>query len=116
MRAREPALAWEATGSGVTVRTGQGTYAADRLVLTAGPWAGRLLGECGAPLTVMRQVALWFGTRAKLAPPAVGPTPEHFYRWHSYGVDSNQVAVVVATLVVVAGLGLLFRSTALGLH
>jgi ABC-type branched-subunit amino acid transport system permease subunit len=60
--------------------------------------------------------ALWFGTRAKLAPPAVGPTPEHFYRWHSYGVDSNQVAVVIATVLVVIGLGVLFRSTALGLQ
>src|SRR3989440_12754178 len=60
--------------------------------------------------------ALWFGTTAKLRPPAVGPTPEHFYRWHSYGVDSNQVAVVLATLVVVVGLGVLFRSTALGLR
>jgi ABC-type branched-subunit amino acid transport system permease subunit len=60
--------------------------------------------------------ALWFGTRAKLRPPAVGPTPEHFYRWHSYGVDSNQVAVIVATVLVVVGLGFLFRSTALGLR
>jgi branched-chain amino acid transport system permease protein len=60
--------------------------------------------------------ALWFGTAAKLRPPAVGPTPEHFYSWHSYGVDSNQVAVVVATVVVVVGLGVLFRSTALGLR
>ncbi|MCU1449578.1 MAG: inner-rane translocator [Acidimicrobiales bacterium] len=59
---------------------------------------------------------LWFGNRAKLRPPAVGPTPEHFYRWHSYGIDSNQVAVIVATVVVVVGLGVLFRSTALGLR
>jgi ABC-type branched-subunit amino acid transport system permease subunit len=60
--------------------------------------------------------ALWFGNTAKLRPPAVGPNPEHFYRWHSYGVDSNQVAVVVATVLVVIGLGVLFRSTALGLR
>jgi ABC-type branched-subunit amino acid transport system permease subunit len=67
----------------------------------------------GVPALVQ---ALWFGTRAKLRPPAVGPTPEHFYRWHSYGIDSNQVAVVVATVLVVVGLGFLFRSTALGLR
>ncbi|MBV8983621.1 MAG: hypothetical protein JO248_04180 [Acidimicrobiia bacterium] len=60
--------------------------------------------------------AVWFGTKAKLRPPAVGPTPEHFYRWHSYGIDSNQVAVVVATVLVVVGLGFLFRSTAFGLR
>lgn len=63
LRAREPALTWEATDKGVAVRTARGEYAADRLVLAAGPWAGRLLGECGAPLTVMRQASLWFGTR-----------------------------------------------------
>jgi len=60
--------------------------------------------------------AAWFGTKAKLRPPAVGPTPEHFYRWLSYGIDSNQVAVVVATVLVVVGLGFLFRSTAFGLR
>ena len=60
--------------------------------------------------------ALWFGTKSKLRPPALGPTPEHFYRWHSYGIDSNQVAVVVATILVVVGLGVLFRSTAFGLR
>src|SRR5207253_6367500 len=60
--------------------------------------------------------AVWFGTKAKLRPPAVGPTPEHFYKWHSYGIDSNQVAVVVATILVVVGLGFLFRSTAFGLR
>jgi len=60
--------------------------------------------------------ALWFGSEAKLRPPAVGPNPEHFYRWHSYGIDSNQVAVIAATVLVVVGLGFLFRSTALGLR
>src|SRR6476659_323473 len=60
--------------------------------------------------------ALWFGTESKLRPPAVGPNPEHFYRWHSYGIDSNQVAVIVATVLVVVGLGFLFRTTAIGLR
>src|SRR5256714_272673 len=58
----------------------------------------------------------WSGPTSKLRPPAVGPTPEHFYKWHSYGIDSNQVAVVVATILVVVGLGVLFRSTAFGLR
>src|SRR5439155_8854252 len=60
--------------------------------------------------------AVWFGTKSKLRPPGVGPTPEHFYKWHSYGIDSNQVAVVAATVLVVVGLEFLFRSTALGLR
>jgi len=60
--------------------------------------------------------AVWFGTAAKLRPPAVGPTPEHFYKFHGYGIDSNQLAVVIATVLVVVGLGVLFRSTAFGLR
>ena len=32
-------------------------------MLTAGPWATRLLAEWGARLRVMRQVVLWFGPR-----------------------------------------------------
>jgi sarcosine oxidase len=63
LRADEPVLAWEAGPDGVRVRTAAGSHAAGRLVLTAGPWAGRLLADLGAPLTVMRQVPLWFGTR-----------------------------------------------------
>jgi ABC-type branched-subunit amino acid transport system permease subunit len=60
--------------------------------------------------------AVWFGTKSKLRPPALGPTPEHFYKWQGHGIDSNQVAVVAATVLVVVGLGFLFRSTAFGLR
>src|SRR5262245_37030986 len=49
LRGEEPALAWEATGDGVTVRTAQGTYAADKLVITAGAWAARALSDLGLP-------------------------------------------------------------------
>ena len=44
------------------VQTAKGRYAAARLVLTAGPWAGELLARHGAVLRVMRQVPCWFGT------------------------------------------------------
>lgn len=63
----EPVVAWEARGDGVMVTTTKDTYHAGRLVLTAGPWAGRLLGACGRPLRVMRQTILWFGTRDEAA-------------------------------------------------
>jgi sarcosine oxidase len=63
LRADEQVLYWEAGPAGVSVRTASGSYAAGRLVLTAGPWAGRILAGLGAPLSVMRQVPLWFGTR-----------------------------------------------------
>ena len=42
------------------VRTERGTYHAARLIVTAGAWATRLLADLGVPLTVMRQVLLWY--------------------------------------------------------
>lgn len=64
LRDGEPAVSWEATAGGVVVRTAKGVYAADRLVITAGAWAGRVLAGLGLPLTVLRKVLLWFGTSA----------------------------------------------------
>jgi sarcosine oxidase len=60
VRAEEPAIEWTAAGDGVEVRTATGTYRAARLVVTAGAWATKLLADVGVPLTVMRQVLLWF--------------------------------------------------------
>jgi sarcosine oxidase len=60
VRAEEPVIGWRAGAGGVEVETAVGRYHAARLVLTAGPWAGQLLGRLGARLTVMRQVVLWF--------------------------------------------------------
>jgi sarcosine oxidase len=86
VRDEEPVVSWEAAAGGVTVRTAKGSYAAARLVLTAGPWAPRLLARGGAPLTVMRQVPMWFGTadnrlfRRDAFPVFIAEVPEgHFY-------------------------------------
>jgi sarcosine oxidase len=62
LRADEAVVGWEATGNGVTVRTSKNTYAADRLVITAGAWASRALAELGLPLQVLRKVLFWLGT------------------------------------------------------
>src|SRR5262249_29706772 len=64
LRENEQVLGWERQGSGFAVRTTQGSYSAARLILTAGPWAARLLGEAGLTLRVMRQVVFWVGARA----------------------------------------------------
>ncbi|MBX9581780.1 MAG: FAD-dependent oxidoreductase, partial [Gemmataceae bacterium] len=58
----EPARSWRVAGDGVEVATDRGTYRAARLVVTAGAWATKLLAGLGVPLTVMRQVLLWFDT------------------------------------------------------
>jgi sarcosine oxidase len=62
LRENEPAVTWEAAAGGIVVRTAKNTFAADRLVITAGAWAGRILADLGLPLTVLRKVLLWFDT------------------------------------------------------
>jgi sarcosine oxidase len=62
LREGEAVLGWQRASSGVSVRTAQGEYRAAKLVLTAGPWASRLLGQASVGLTVMRQVVVWLGT------------------------------------------------------
>ena len=52
----EPVTGWEAGAGAVTVDTAVGSYEAAALVVTAGPWAGRLLAALGLPLQVLRVV------------------------------------------------------------
>jgi sarcosine oxidase len=63
---RENVIEWEADGDGVTVRTQRhpsGGYQADRLVICAGSWTGKLLPDL-APVTVPeRQVLAWLQPR-----------------------------------------------------
>ena len=60
IRAREPALSWEARGDSVHVKTAKGKYSAGRLVVTAGGWVGRLLPELAAFTSLERQCLAWF--------------------------------------------------------
>jgi sarcosine oxidase len=62
IRPEEMVSGWSSDGQTVKVTTSTGEYSAASLVLTAGPWAGRLLANRGAALRVMRQSMLWFGT------------------------------------------------------
>jgi sarcosine oxidase len=57
----EPVMDWNALpGGGVSVRTTRGKYAADHLIIAAGPWAPQILRELKLPLRVTRQVVYWF--------------------------------------------------------
>ncbi|MCX7622475.1 MAG: N-methyl-L-tryptophan oxidase [Thermomicrobium sp.] len=47
-----------ADGSGVTIETADGVIAAERAVVTAGPWVPELLSELGLPLTVRRVLVI----------------------------------------------------------
>jgi sarcosine oxidase len=72
-RFSERVTSWRATADGVEVITPGGTFAAERLVIAAGPWIGELVPELELPLTVERTVAYWFDP---LAPADF--TPERF--------------------------------------
>jgi sarcosine oxidase len=75
LRFREPVLAWEPTPEGgVRVTTQRGTEEADRLVVCAGAWAGRLVPPLAAVAAPERQVLAWLQpTRPERFEPAVFP-------------------------------------------
>jgi sarcosine oxidase len=64
VRENEPVRAWKAVGDRVEVETDQGRYEAGALVVAAGAWSGRVLGQYGfQDLAVPeRQVVGWFET------------------------------------------------------
>ena len=99
IRDNEAVVSWKAEGAGVAVETTAGRYGAGRLVVTAGPWAGRVLADLGLPLTVMRQVVFWFGTqddaafRREVFPTFIAETPEgDYYGLPALNADGLKVA------------------------
>jgi sarcosine oxidase len=60
IRAREKVLGWEPRGDGVAVVSDRGSYAAGRLVVTAGAWSLGLLEHLRGQLVPERQVLAWF--------------------------------------------------------
>jgi sarcosine oxidase len=68
LRFEEPVLSWEAPPAGVRVETLEGSYDAERLVISPGAWAPQLLSDLGLPLEVERQVMYWFEPKGGLEP------------------------------------------------
>ena len=68
LRFEEPVLLWEASEGQVRVKTPEGSYEAERLVISPGAWAPQLLSELGLPLEVERQVMYWFEPTSGLEP------------------------------------------------
>ncbi len=60
LRFGEPVHEWKVVSHAVAVRTAWETLSAARLIVTAGPWARAVLTDLKLPLTVMRQVPMWF--------------------------------------------------------
>ncbi|MFT4941140.1 MAG: sarcosine oxidase [Paraglaciecola sp.] len=59
IRTKEKVLDWKRQNGTITVKTDQGTYHAKKLVITAGPWAGKLIPNIASKLTVTRQALAW---------------------------------------------------------
>ena len=60
IRCREPVIQWEVGAERVRVRTTAGRYEAEKLVLSAGAWAGKLIPELSSMAMPERQVLGWF--------------------------------------------------------
>jgi monomeric sarcosine oxidase len=91
---------WDETPDGVTVRTSNGIYEADRLIVTAGAWAGKLLGGLDLPLEVCRKPVMWFDTAGHpdfgtdRFPGFIADTgPDEFYGLPAYGSDGLKIGI-----------------------
>lgn len=55
-----PVISWGASDQGVWVTTAEQRFDGSALIITAGPWAARVLQELRLPLTIQRKVQWWF--------------------------------------------------------
>ena len=52
-------LQWNKTKDGIQVTTSAGNYFAKKLIITTGPWAGKMIPGLSSVLSVTRQVVAW---------------------------------------------------------
>jgi sarcosine oxidase len=64
LRFDEPLGKWLPTEEGFHLRTSQGEYWAEQLVVTAGSWFTQIVGRLGLPLRATRQHVHWFASPA----------------------------------------------------
>ena len=102
----ERAMAFDANDGGITVTTDCATYAADKLIVAAGPWLPEFVGPAFTRhLTIYRQVLCWFDIEGPVTP----FLPENFpvFIWELQGkrqglygfpaVDGERGGLKVAT-------------------
>ncbi|MBU3743015.1 MAG: N-methyl-L-tryptophan oxidase [Sediminibacterium sp.] len=94
IRQESAVISWKANATGVTVQTALDTFTADKLIVTAGPWAGAMVPGAQQHLTITQQTLAWY------APPSNMPsTVKDFPCWliavdgvpgAYYGFPANQ--------------------------
>ncbi len=60
LRAGVSVLGWQSSADAIEVETTAGHFTAERLVITAGPWAPQLLGGLGARFEIHRKPQFWY--------------------------------------------------------
>jgi branched-subunit amino acid ABC-type transport system permease component len=95
-------------------------YMLDRLLFqyarTAPPLV-RLVPALGLLIAIPSVMQMIFGTSQRLAPPALALNPDHVYfRIGSVALTGVELLTTGVTVVVIAGLAVMFRSSALGLR
>ena len=96
----EPVLEWEPQGEAVRVITKRNTFAANKLLITAGAWVKTLLQDLALPLSIERQVMFWFAPRS--VPQKFKPEncPVHLWEYSPgrffYGLPALGHAIKVA--------------------
>jgi len=77
----------------------------------------KVISALGLLIAIPQTMAIIFGSKQPLAPPALILDPDHVYfRVGSYPVNGLELAATIITVAVVVALGLLFRFTTVGLR
>lgn len=78
----EKVLGWQKDGSSITVKTSKDSYSCGKLVITAGPWAGKLMPQLARKLKITRQIIAWLNP----------PKPEMFNleKFPSWTLDDDE--------------------------
>lgn len=59
IRTKENVIEWHQANQRITVKTDKGTYQAKKLIITSGPWSGKLIPGLESKITVTRQALAW---------------------------------------------------------
>jgi monomeric sarcosine oxidase len=91
---------WAACDDGVRVTVNGGKETADRLIITAGGWTGKVLGETDLPVRILRKTLFWLEVDPphlylpEQLPVYIAGIPEYeFYGFPTWGQPGIKVAV-----------------------
>ena len=59
IRTNEKTHGWRKRGAGIEVNSNKGSYFAKKLIITAGPWAGKMIPGYSSTLSITRQLMAW---------------------------------------------------------